>query len=448
MSSMIDHLKGLSQTDPAKCMSLMRSVCQYVLRDPETAGQICGSMSLDRICVDLSKKLPIIEVEGSAKPFVFVVSEIYQTGGHTRVIESIIESLGPENCLVLSTNLYNRQTLALLNWFTQRTGADLRICEAADFLDKSAWIRANIKKDGISNIYIVSHHDDVAAIAACYTPECLARTLYLHHADHQLAFGATIQDWRHVDFGIQIFDYCRRELGLNNEIWHMAVPDRGVADLCYQPETARRSVTCGSQTKFAWAGRLGFSDVIVAVIASTGGTHFHVGTLPENEVAEMTRKLQVAGLSADRFKHVSFTPNLAQFIIDNSISLYIGSFPVGGGRATVEALSVGVPILTHQNDSSRLLSACDFMFDGAPFWSTIEGLEDTLKSLLEDPDALVELGKRGRNLFEQRHRAELFTRVAKGENWNTVFGSTQGVKSLRRDVFIEYAEKKNLKIRS
>jgi glycosyltransferase involved in cell wall biosynthesis len=446
MSSMIDQLKVLAQSDPSRCMSLMRSVCQYVLRDPETAGQICGSMSLDKICIDLSKKLPSIEVAGTAKPFVFVVSEIYQTGGHTRVIECIIESLGPQNCLVLSTNLYNRQTLATLNWFTQRTGADLRICEAADFLDKSAWIRAYITKDGISNIYIVSHHDDVGAIAACYTPECLERTLYLHHADHQLAFGATIQDWRHVDFGVQIFDYCRRELGINNEIWHMGVPDKGVVDLVYQPVTARRSVTCGSQTKFALAGRLRFSDVIVAVIASTGGTHVHVGTLPANELAELTRKLQEAGLSPDRFKHVPFTPNLAQFIIDNRIGLYIGSFPHGGGRATIEALSVGVPILTHQSDYSRLLSACDIMFDGAPFWSTIAELEDTLESLLEDPDALVELGKRGRNLFERRHRAELFTRVAKGENWESVFGSMPGVKSLRRDSFAEYAEKKNLRI--
>ncbi len=447
MSSMIDHLKGLSQTDPAECMSLMRSVCQYVLRDPETAGQICGSMSLDKICIDLSKKLPAIEVAGTAKPFVFVVSEIYQTGGHTRVIESIIEALGPQNCLVLSTNLYNRQTLNTLNWFTQRTGADLRICEAADMLDKSAWIRANITKDDISNIYIVSHHDDVAAIAACYAPECLARTLYLHHADHQLAFGATIQDWRHVDFGVQVFDYCRRELGINNEIWHMAVPDKGVVDLVYQPVTARRSVTCGSQTKFVWAGRLRFSDVILAVIASTGGTHVHVGTLPENELGELARKLQEAGLSPDRFRHVPFTPNLAQLIIDNRISLYIGSFPVAGGRATIEALSVGVPILTHQNDYSRLLSACDTMFDGAPFWSTVEGLQDILASLLKDPDALVELGKRGRNLFEERHRAELFARVVKGENWDTVFGAINGVRSLRRDGFIDYAEKKNLRIR-
>jgi hypothetical protein len=447
MSSMIDQLKGLAQSNPAQCMSLMRSVCQYVLRDAETAGQITGSMSLDRICIDLSKKLPAIEVKGKAKPFVFVVSEIYQTGGHTRVLESIIESLGPKNCLVLSTNLYNRQTLATLNWFTQRTGADLLICEAADILDKSAWIRATITKDDISNIYIVSHHDDVAAIAACYTPECLERTLYLHHADHQLAFGATIQDWRHVDFGVQVFDYCRRELGINNEIWHMAVPDKGAVDLVYQPVTARRSVTCGSQTKFVWAGRLRFSDVIMAVIASTGGTHVHVGTLPENELAELTRKLQQAGLSSDRFKHVQFTPNLAQFIIDNRISLYIGSFPVAGGRATIEALSVGVPILAHQNDYSRLLSACDTMFDGAPFWSTIEELKDALESLLEDPDALVELGKRGRELFEKRHRAELFTRVVKGENWDAVFGPIHGVKSLRRDGFIEYAEKKNIRLR-
>jgi glycosyltransferase involved in cell wall biosynthesis len=444
---MINQLKGLAQTDPAQCMSLMRSVCQYVLRDPETAGQICGSVSLDRICIDLSKKLPAIEVEGTAKPFVFVVSEIYQTGGHTRVIESIIEALGPQNCLVLSTNLYNRQTLNTLNWFTQRTGADLRICEAGDFLDKSAWIRANITKDGISKIYVVSHHDDVAAIAACYAPECLARTLYLHHADHQLAFGATIQDWRHVDFGIQIFDYCRRELGINNEIWHIAVADKGMVDLVYQPVTARRSVTCGSQTKFAWAGRLRFSDVIVAVIASTGGTHLHVGNLPENELAELNRKLQDAGVSPDRFKHVPFTPNLAQFIIDNHISIYIGSFPHGGLRATIEALSVGVPILAHQSDYSRLLSSCDTMFDGAPFWSSVEGLKDALESLLEDPDALVELGKRGRELFEKRHRAELFTRVVKGENWDAVFGSIHGVKSLRRDGFIEYAERKNMRTR-
>lgn len=448
MSSMIDQLKVLAQTDPSRCMSLMRSVCQYVLRDTETAGQICGSMSLDKICVDLSKKLPAVEEKATAKPFVFVVSEIYQTGGHTRVIESIIESLGPQNCLVLSTNLSNRQTLATLNWFPQRTGAELRICDLTNLLDKSAWIRASITKDGISNIYIVSHHDDVAAIAACYTPECLERTLYLHHADHQLAFGATIQDWRHVDFGVQIFDNCRRELGINNEIWHMAVPDKGIVDLVYQPVTARRSVTCGSQTKFVWAGRLRFSDVIFAVIASTGGTHVHVGTLPESELAELTRKLQEAGLSPDRFKHVPFTPNLAQFIIDNRISLYIGSFPHAGGRATIEALSVGVPIFTHQNDYSRLLSGCDTMFDGAPFWSTVEGLQDTLTLLLKDPDALVELGKRGRNLFEQRHRAELFARVVKGENWDSVFGPINGVKSLRRDGFIEYAEKKNLRIRN
>ena len=81
-----------------------------------------------------------------------------------------------------------------------------------------------------------------------------------------------------------------------------------------------------------------YEKLVPHILKASGGTHIHIGTLSERMLSIIRRGLDELAVSHDRFIHIEYVPNLWAALLDLSVDAYVGSFPLGGGRATIEAM--------------------------------------------------------------------------------------------------------------
>jgi hypothetical protein len=91
---------------------------------------------------------------------------------------------------------------------------------------------------------------------------------------------------------------------------------------------------------------------------------------------------------------------------DQRIDVYISSFPYGGGRASVEVMGSGTPIIGHQNYHSSVLSCTDIIYPEAFFWRNPEELYEYLGLLNEEK--LIEHSAFSRMHYEKYHTPQVF----------------------------------------
>ena len=75
------------------------------------------------------------------------------------------------------------------------------------------------------------------------------------------------------------------------------------------------------------------------------GSYFHIGPLDEAWVAELRSHLASQGLDPQRFVYRGLVPSLWAELQQLDAACYLGSAPVGGGRAAVEAQGCGYPLV-------------------------------------------------------------------------------------------------------
>ena len=113
----------------------------------------------------------------------------------------------------------------------------------------------------------------------------------------------------------------------------------------------------------------------------TKGRHIHIGILSADVQARLHHELAAVGVEPARFIHVSWVSSVAQALVDYNVDLYISSFPLGGGKTTVEAMAAGTPLLMHQNYNSRFLGAVDLAYPDAWVWRSESELIDIISTI-------------------------------------------------------------------
>src|SRR4029078_6995341 len=95
-------------------------------------------------------------------------------------------------------------------------------------------------------------------------------------------------------------------------------------------------------------------------------------------VAAVREALTSDGLPAKAFVPVGHVSGFREIVEALEIDLYVPTLPQAGGKALVDAMAAGVPILAHENALHRLWGSRDMVYPEAPSWSTIEELDDRL----------------------------------------------------------------------
>jgi hypothetical protein len=295
----------------------------------------------------------------------------------------------------------------------------MEVCAREDYDRRLEWLKHRLAALAPRVTRLALHPFDSVAVAAVQ-PGLGGELVFLHNADHSLTLGVTLPHALHVDFHAKGFYECReRQTVPRNVMWPLTAEDLGPRSPTYTGGTLR-TCTSGGIEKFQprmtqdlapYPYRYGALAPLIP--ASTGGMHIHIGPLPDDILEEIGQGLDRLGVARERFVHVPRVPSLWEALKTLEIDLYVTSFPLGGGRAMVEAMGAGLPICVHSHYRSIFLTTSAEVYDGALVWRTPEDLIRCLGDLT--PEALERHSRAARLYYEAHHHPSRLQAAVAGQ---------------------------------
>jgi hypothetical protein len=330
-------------------------------------------------------------------------TETLLTGGGTRVIEDIVASLPEYEHVLVVTGMDERRSEFVL--FKQHaTGMDLKIhpLRSSGWVEKAERLSSLIESFRPRVIMLMAHWEDVAtnvAVAGHSAP----RVLFLHHADHSPSLGAYRTDYTHVDLTPACHSICASHSRLRATMLNLTVKDSGTV----QSADRRPMIgaTCGGHYKYAGSTEFSYAQLLAALFSAGVGQIFHIGNLPDERKNQIRAEIAANGQDAQRVVFLPNTPSLAAKLIEISPDFFLASHPIVGGKATVEALSVGLPILHARPSSALPLLVVDMTFSTSVVASTLEQIPSAVRRLEAEKKALA---KRSRDIYERHYSPAAF----------------------------------------
>ena len=407
-----DVLKKIEQADLNAALELVRNLVQLVVRDPYGVATVFGSERLDRLCLAIGQAavLNVKNLSESSADFgqkdeyvVTIATELGVYGGHTRVIEDIIKAQPEKLHIVLLTDLFNRTDIdSLVDWFSPI--AELKLAPLGRAFEKLEWLITQLNFIQPTRIFLFNHHEDSVAVAAVQPWLNLGKVIFYHHADHHMCLGVHIPKAIHIDPHNLGYFNCRMHEGLkNNQYLPLVIEDKGARPSSFKfiQDGHLRTCSSGTYIKFDPTYIYSYGELISKRLVWRQGFHFHIGDLPDDMLRFIHRRLLAEGIDPSRFIHIPWVSSVWLALIEHKIDLYISSFPIGGGRASIEAMGSGTPLLMHENSTSHFLGGVDLVYSKAFVWSKPDNFYQQLCSLT--PQILAKHSYYARRHYESYH---------------------------------------------
>lgn len=406
---LVKRLEGLQAGgDWPSLMLEISNVVIALVNDPRAKGLVFGSAELDRFC--LAAGAMAAQHANLAPPTdyhahiaVHIATELYEgQGGHSLALKDVIRARPDLSHVVLVTNLHDRALP--LDKFGHDLPASVQVIGAPPLPlpHKLQWLQMQLAALKPALLTLFHHHYDVAAVAAAQ-PGVARETAYFHHADHDMALGVFLPHALHVDCTNLSHHKCQHYLGVHQPVyWPLVSPDLGVrTGHAFMARGELLTCAHGSVGKFLSPGRYGYFDVMQRRLAEVGGTHLHIGLLPDAVLTDFRARLQAAGIDPARFQYQPPVPGLWAFLRDSAVDLCISSFPIQGAKGLVETQGAGLPVLMNESGLSKHHSTRELVYEEALWWHTPDEFVQVLKSLT--PARLAEQAAAARAFYERWH---------------------------------------------
>lgn len=348
---------------------------ESIIFNPRSIAKVFSSAELDGLCKKIANKIDVTKSsDGSSQLIgsVVIATELHAFGGHVSLLEGLIRSnKSGEIREIILTDLFNRSDENALHELSKRLGVRITVCEKINLADKLCWVVKNLSQLLPKNIILLSHHQDSVAISGSLT-KISKNIIFIHHADHHLALGVTCKDFLHVDIHNMGYFFCRDKLGISaNKYWPLTfAPSRKLAKKIFFKEQVLITCSSGRESKFTGMDyRFDYFSFLPELLANSGGKHIHIGPLSDSKIQQIEKSLFKANISKNRFVHITSVPSLYEALTDLNIDLFISSFPMGGGMASIEAMAAGIPLLMHRSYKSYFLDGCNLVYPEAYVWT-------------------------------------------------------------------------------
>jgi predicted O-linked N-acetylglucosamine transferase (SPINDLY family)/capsular polysaccharide biosynthesis protein len=346
----------------------------------------------------LAKEFPISpRLIGFDKPAnVYLVTEIYQSGGHGRHLEYLIKSRPDERHIVLFTGaLENNRDFNISQCL--KMGA-FPILPSKDLVlfDKLLWLREKIHAFTFIRLLALHHPEDILAALVLHeiAPKKTRHLYVIHHADTVGSIGIELENAAHIAIRDEQFDTLKNYF----------VKDVFLLPLAYDPQdffpkdiannydgAVNKSksdfittATCGGSHKFKSHGDLGLPKVLSAVLHSTWGKHIHIGHTSAEFRQAIYEELKNNNIPNDRITFIEEVNSVAKSMLDHNVSLFLSSFPIGGGLTIVEAAYAGIPIAVFsgaKNQKAKYLAGTSHAPRESLLWKNLNSLQEELVKL-------------------------------------------------------------------
>ncbi|MDP3086806.1 MAG: tetratricopeptide repeat protein [Methylotenera sp.] len=333
---------------------------------------------------------------------VVIASEVYDYGGHTKVIQEILESV--ENPILIITDVYDR--FAKNRLFEQVSSSFIKcpvlILPNEAYLDKAKRLAAFINSCA-KNVFVLSHHEDAVAIAACQKT-LDTQYYFVHHADHNPALGCTVAHFNHVDLFESIAKLCAQDLDKPVIFLPTSSNDLGAKKFVY-PIEQFSTVTAGSTGKFSMTGEVSLSRIVIESLKVCGGKHYHFGELSVEHLQTIQNDLKQAAIDSELFVYLGNVPSLWDGLCSIDAHIFLGSAPIPGGKSNLEASGAAYPLLAYvPADAPR------YLYVGAEAqiglnWTNIAELTSGLKTMMANHE---EFSRQSRQFYLSNCSSDAF----------------------------------------
>ncbi len=366
---------------------------------------------LDGIARAMSQK-PAVRRGSDTPRLVHLVTRLYATGGHTRVLEDIIRLSPQYDHAILWTD---RDANAVAS-----IGTALRVDNrpaASGLIGRTLQQRFRNAEKQISllapdALISYAHPDDVvASMALAVAPA--ARRIHVHHADHSFSLLPRSPDICIATLFPTAGDGLRAA-GIANIVFLNATcrdPYRSsqVRPLVDRAPTGEfTTVTCGGRGKFLDRDGRRYIDLLHTRFSARGGRHVHIGVLSAQKLSEIHQFCGSIGRTGG-FVHIDFVSDLAATLADLRPHVYIGSYPMGGKKSSIEAMAAGCPIAAWSEEGFH--AAAEIIYPEQMGWKDLDELHGALASF--DDRSFRIHARQSRAYFEATYsEAKLSERIA------------------------------------
>ncbi|MFZ6644597.1 hypothetical protein ACO0LO_02685 [Undibacterium sp. TJN25] len=339
--------------------------------------------------------------------YLVILSEFYNAGGHSRVAEDLVSVLG--GAVVVLTDLfgsYQSGRLKVADAAARMPKAMVHRLETPSFAGKVKELQAVFNAVRPECVLILSHHPDpLPYVAAASLPETV-RKVFFHHCDHQPSVGCTLPGYAHVDFTEHLQGICQSNLGRPTVHVPLYVADRGVKTFTRPTLETLTVVSSGSANKYKRDSALAYQHVVAEILSVTGGSYWHIGHLDDAWLGLISQALLARGIAVSRFCYLPHVPSLWDSMKEIDGHVFLGSFPIPGGRGSIEAQGCGYPAIYYANDDrAPLLRHADIFANKELGWSNIPELVAALRKVVDDHEAQVRLA---RDYYEKQYGYPVF----------------------------------------
>ena len=366
-----DQLADIAAGNVEAPLSRVSQMAYEVSSHPRALSKVLASQELDDICQAAGvAMLPQLKPNLSPQSddvWLFIATYLYDHGGHTRVLEDYIQFSADKKCVVILTNPANGDPVIHKNDLyvdsVERLGAQAEICLGGNAAEKLLWLQQKITDLKPARTFLFNHFYDSIAVAAA---QVIAPNTgyFLHHADYRFSLGVHTECLHHIDFHPAGLCVCRDKIKVANQVyWPLSAPDAGIrADNSFFKNGRFTTGSSGAFAKFSPPYPYNYFDYVPQIIAAVDGAHVHIGRLTDEQIASIHRGLDERNLPRERFIYVPNVPSVWRALIEYGVDAYLPSFPVGGNKATLEAMGSGTPIIAHVGMGDyRFILGGDFM---------------------------------------------------------------------------------------
>ncbi|MEQ8464785.1 O-linked N-acetylglucosamine transferase family protein [Coleofasciculus sp. E1-EBD-02] len=353
-------------------------------------ANVFGSATLDKICqqigakaLDAHKNTIKNKSNSNTQLVIYIVTDLYQIGGHTAVLEDLIKARPEKQHLILITDTFQSAERSLIENRFKLLDVKINWAPRSQALDKLRWLQYELSGNRPSQVFLLNHPHDAVAVAAVQ-PNIITKLIFYHHAAHLFSLGTHLSYAQHIDFQPGSFYNCRNNLGILNNVYLPLVVDnihgRPLSSLLSEGKI--RTCSSGSNIKFeGMPYRYSYTHEVPKILAVTGGVHIHIGQLSPYALITIEAGLRKWGILPERFVHIPWVKSIRMAMHEYRVDVYLDSFPMGGGRTVVEVMASGTPITVHNNYRSRQLCTTDIVYPEAFRWQKPDELYKYLQAV-------------------------------------------------------------------
>lgn len=355
---------------------MQEGVAHHALYYPVFDQQLC------RMAARLAEHRPAGEVPATHENHLFIASELYQIGGHSKVLDDMSRMV--RNPVIVLTDTFGNIASHpdQYRWIeTHYAHAQVLVLPEATLWQKAEMLRELACRLQSASITYFNHHQDpVPFVGTLEVPG--SRKLLVHHCDHNPSLGCTLPQVRHVDITLTLQATCSAHRQEPTDILRLFVADQGCVTMPPLNGMAFNVVTAGRAGKFSQEGPVSLQHLIATTLQTIEGRHIHIGPLSAEWLQDIERHLITRGIDPSRFVHVGAVPSLWGTLKQIDAAVYIGSAPVSGGRGAIEAQGCGYPVLPFTGfEAGSLLADYSSYADLSLGWADLDTLRQQLLAL-------------------------------------------------------------------